>query len=298
MNPNILVTGSSGFIGGRLVDAFVDRYHVFAALRQGKSTLLDTKDASSVSYEDINSLSNKNFKAIIHCASLTPANCTCLDTIYQQNLSLTDIISSSIYHLRPEVFIFCSSVSVYGDVNGGILYPDSPYLNPGIYGQTKLDAENLFSKVCADLDIPCVHLRLPGVVGYGSHGNIISKIIHHFSTSSNETLALRNPDSLFNNIVPIPLLIDFVDLLLNQSSNNLQSFSTIPSAADPIPFRDVVQRLHSLFGISSTNNVVWKDSNDCSFFINCPDIFSHGYPKVSTIDIPSLLKLDIHQFTS
>ena len=52
--PGILVTGSSGFIGGRLVDAFVDRYHVFAALRQGKSTLLDTKDASSVSYEDIN----------------------------------------------------------------------------------------------------------------------------------------------------------------------------------------------------------------------------------------------------
>ena len=233
MNPNILVTGSSGFIGGRLVDAFVDRYHVFAALRQGKSTLLDTKDASSVSYEDINSLSNRNFKAIIHCASLTPANCTCSDTIYQQNLSLTDIISSSIYHLRPEVFIFCSSVSVYGDVNGGILYPDSPYLNPGIYGQTKLDAENLFSKVCADLDIPCVHLRLPGVVGYGSHGNIINKLFIHQPVLMRHWLCKI---VLYSIILSPFLLADFVDLLLNQSSNNLQSFSTIPSAADPIPF--------------------------------------------------------------
>ena len=294
----LLITGSSGFIGGRLLHSFSGQHDIYAPVRPGKTTLLENSSTSVIGYEDISSLSRDSFQAIIHCASLTPANCSNQKTIYQQNNSLTDSIRSAIHTIKPKLFIFCSSVSVYGDIYGGTLRLESPFNKPSIYGETKLLSENIFSKACEEVGVKCIILRLPGVVGFGSHGNIISKIVDHFSSNSDIPLSLKNPDSLFNNIVPIPLLIDFIDLLINQSLHDSDSFLTIPTASEPIPFREVVDRLSQLFNSNSSDNIVWSQSDNRSFTIDCDDVFARGYKKVSTLESLSLLKLDIHRFIS
>jgi nucleoside-diphosphate-sugar epimerase len=294
----LLITGSSGFIGGRLVHSLSGHYDVYAPVRTGKTILLEDSSPSVISYDDIPSLSGESFQALIHCASLTPANSSNQDIIYEQNLSLTESIRSAIHILKPKLFIFCSSVSVYGDIYGGKLNLESPYNNPSIYGKTKLLAENIFSKACDEVGVKCIILRLPGVVGFGSHGNIISKIVEHFCSKLDTPLSLKNPDSLFNNIVPIPLLIDFIDMLMTKSFDESQSFITIPSASEPIPFHDVVDRISQLFNSTPSQNIIWSQSDNRSFTINCDDVFARGYKQVSTLESLSLLKLDIHRFIS
>ena len=90
--------------------------------------------------------------------------------------------------------------------------PDTPVCEPDDYGRAKLFGEILLEDIASKVDeISAVSLRLPGVVGVGSHDNFLSKVVNDIFSGS--AIQAQNPDALFNNILPISDLCKFVELL-------------------------------------------------------------------------------------
>jgi len=97
-------------------------------------------------------------------------------------------------------FIFLSSISAYGKINKKILLESDQTTRPNVYGKSKMECEKLllsFSK--KKKYFKHITIRLPGVVGYGSHGNFISETTKKIL--NNERIKVKNKSSNFNNII-------------------------------------------------------------------------------------------------
>jgi nucleoside-diphosphate-sugar epimerase len=79
-------------------------------------------------------------------------------------------------------------------------------------------------------------IRLPGVVGPGSHDNFLSDTMAVLAAGG--TANVRNPDALFNNIVHIDDLAPFAVRLLSTLPPGHQV--TTIAAVDPLPIREVI----------------------------------------------------------
>jgi nucleoside-diphosphate-sugar epimerase len=96
----------------------------------------------------------------------------------------------------------------------------------------------------AHFGLRALSIRLPGVVGPGSHHNFLSDAMGRLAAG--ERISVRNPEAPFNNVVHIDDLAHFIDTL----------FKTLPpgnrvttvAAIDPLPVRDVVGMLQEAAG--------------------------------------------------
>ena len=71
-----------------------------------------------------------------------------------------------------EHFVFISSVSVYGIIEGVNIKEESPLLAEDAYGKSKIDAEAIVQQWCDSHNVICTILRLPLVVGENPPGNL------------------------------------------------------------------------------------------------------------------------------
>ena len=157
----ILITGASGFIGGFLVEAALQRgYDVWAGVRSGSSRenlqderirfinlRYDDQDELTEQFREIVSVSGA-WHFIIHNAGITKA----IDKsdFYKINALNTYTLIESLAKADccPEKFLLMSSLSSYGPGNEYSFRPisiDDEQFPNSIYGKSKLEAE-LFVK--------------------------------------------------------------------------------------------------------------------------------------------------------
>ncbi len=107
MRKSVLVTGSSGFIGKRLVEAL---------RRKGYNIVeFDVKNGNDLlSYEDCRNASRNCF-AVVHCAAILDEHSKAL---WKVNVEGTENIIKASSENRVERFIFLSTAGVYGNVKG------------------------------------------------------------------------------------------------------------------------------------------------------------------------------------
>jgi nucleoside-diphosphate-sugar epimerase len=72
----------------------------------------------------------------------------------------------------PKQFVFISSVSVYGLIEGENIDESHPLLALDPYGKSKIEAEKLVKEWCKERNVICTILRLPLVVGVNPPGNL------------------------------------------------------------------------------------------------------------------------------
>ncbi len=93
-------------------------------------------------------------------------------------------------------------MAVYGRVEDDVVDPDTPVREPNAYGRSKLACERLLADLSrAHSDLRALSIRLPGVVGPGSHDNFLSDTMTRLAAGQN--VVARTPDALFNNVVHI-----------------------------------------------------------------------------------------------
>ncbi len=169
----VLVTGATGFIGGRLVEKLVLEHGAVVrilvrdfrkAIRLGRFdvdlVLGDVTDAQVVS------AAARDCDVIFHCAFGAAG------TVQQQRAATVDgtrhLVDAAVA-AGVRRFVHVSTLSVYGDLTGDALTESAPRVRTGdVYGDTKLDAEEIVLNAHRTQKLAAVVLQ-PTVV-YGPFG--------------------------------------------------------------------------------------------------------------------------------
>ncbi|WP_286968646.1 NAD-dependent epimerase/dehydratase family protein [Flavobacterium sp. UBA4854] len=163
----VLLTGSSGFLGGFIKSSFVD-YEVFELNR----------NSGNYHYSLENEIPQfeHHFDLIIHSAGKAhsvPKTQIEKQAFYDINVKGTANLLEALKKTGlPNQFVFISSVSVYGLEEGKNIDESYPLLAKDAYGISKIEAEKLVQKWCNDNQVVCTILRLPLLVGKNPPGNL------------------------------------------------------------------------------------------------------------------------------
>ena len=176
MNPKILITGASGFIGSFIVEEAIKRgFDVWAAMRKSSSRqfLADDRihfiELNLASEEDLKQqLAGHSFDYVVHAAGVTK----CLDKrdFFRINTEGTQHLVRALVALDMPLkrFVYISSLSIMGAIREEQPYQEireSDEARPNTaYGESKLKAEQWLSMLNEKL-FPYVILRPTGVYG-------------------------------------------------------------------------------------------------------------------------------------
>ena len=119
----ILLTGISGFIGGRVAQYLLAKGHeIIAPVRKRTYRFNSNKNLLICSYDELSEIViNKEIDYLYHCASLTSVNCEDQDLIYKTNIELANLVANISAICRPKIIFFTSTISIYGQINTPIL---------------------------------------------------------------------------------------------------------------------------------------------------------------------------------
>jgi nucleoside-diphosphate-sugar epimerase len=243
----VLISGAGGFVGRHLAVAMAHKGHDVVALvrRQTWPPVLDQQKGVRIERADLaqaEPLPAGPFDAIIHCAAAIPSAVLDAAELFRVNVEGSHRFFEHGLHARAGTIIFCSSMAVYGSIDADVVDPDTPVHEPNAYGRSKLECERLLAELSrAHAGLRALSIRLPGVVGPGSHDNFLSDTMARLAAG--QAVDVRNPDALFNNVVHIDDFAHFVDTLLGALP--LGHRTTTIATDDPLPIREVVELLQA-----------------------------------------------------
>jgi nucleoside-diphosphate-sugar epimerase len=163
-----LLTGASGFLGKSIIKQLSSEFSLFSLSRTTGNFLF--------SLEHQIPLFDTSFDLVIHAAGKAhsvPKTEGEKKQFYDVNvLGTENLLKGLVASGVPKQFVFISSVSVYGQEEGCNIAEDFPLAAKDAYGLSKIEAEALVQKWCAQHNVVCTILRLPLLVGENPPGNL------------------------------------------------------------------------------------------------------------------------------
>jgi UDP-glucose 4-epimerase len=279
----LLISGAGGFVGGHLATAMADNGNdVVALVRRTAAKRLDRCENVRVAQVDLAdeaaSLPGGLFDAVIHCAAAIPSAVPDEAELIRINVEGSRRLFAHALDSGARVIVFCSSMAVYGNVTADTVGPDTPINAPGAYGRSKLQSEAMLAELChADAGLRALSIRLPGVVGPGSHHNFLSDTMQRLAAG--ESISVRNPEALFNNVVHIDDLGRFAGAVLTALPPGHRA--TTLAAVEPVPVREVVGILQQAAG--AAGEVQYRREGH-SFLVSSDHACSLGYQPPTVRD--------------
>ena len=166
-----------------------------------------------------------------------------------------DIINSNVIYLQRVAnyakrnkigeLIFFSAASVYGNQNKENVAENDCVVDPNIYGVSKLLGEKLLRET--SLNVLC--LRLPAVLGLKNKTNFLSRC--YVKLKNNEDIELTNPERLFNNLISIENIFDFLKNLVFKKKHDVVNLAAKKEMTIIEIVKLMKERLQSTSGIIS-----------------------------------------------
>lgn len=167
----ILVTGSSGFIGSHLCRHIQNEGNqvVGVDLKGEETEMCDLKVKQNL--EEI--FDNHNFDLVYHLASSTSVSESMTNSMqhYRNNTISTLSLLDTMIKYGVEDIVFTSSVSVYGECGSEAKESEEPSPK-SIYSSSKVACENLLKVYKSEFNINPIIYRFANVVGPSCHGVI------------------------------------------------------------------------------------------------------------------------------
>ena len=164
----ILISGASGFLGKYITAHFNSlNFNVDTIGRSKKNTII-------ANFENKLSIFNSYF-LVVHAAGKAhsiPYTEKESSEFFNINVIGTSNFLEGLSKSIPKQFVFISSVSVYGLVEGENIDESHLLLANDPYGKSKIEAENIVKKWCDSHNVICTILRWPLVVGSNPPGNL------------------------------------------------------------------------------------------------------------------------------
>lgn len=163
-----LLTGASGFLGKLIIKQLSSEFSLFSLSRTTGNFLF--------SLEHQIPLFDTSFDLVIHAAGKAhsvPKTQEEKRQFYDVNVVGTqNLLKGLEVSGVPKQFVVVSSVSVYGQEHGSNITEHFPLEATDAYGLSKIEAEALVQKWCAQHNVVCTILRLPLLVGENPPGNL------------------------------------------------------------------------------------------------------------------------------
>lgn len=285
----VLISGAGGFIGKHLALAMARSGHDIVGLaRRRWSSIFDRENTIRIACADLageDALPAGPFDAVIHCAAAIPSAVPDEAELTRINVDGSRRLFEHAIGCGAGVIVFCSSMAVYGRIVADLVDRDTPINEPGNYGRSKLVSESKLAELSrARAGLRALSIRLPGIVGPGSHDNFLSDTMSVLGAGG--TANVRNPDALFNNVVHIDDLARFAETVLSALPAGHQV--TTIGAVDPLPVRDVVGLLQTVAGPGA---VVRYRQEGHSFLISSEHARTLGYR-------PATVRDSVHRFAT
>jgi UDP-glucuronate 4-epimerase len=173
---NILVTGGAGLIGMPLRQALRARGHDVTAIDVTNYGRSDA-DLTLMSFNNVEALkalfAARRIEAVAHCGALSGPMMARDDPMkmVEINIDGTARLLEEARLGRIARFVFCSSISVYGDVGEAPITETTPLAPTSVYGASKVAGEQLIRGFSAQFGVDGVSLRIARVYGPYRRGN-------------------------------------------------------------------------------------------------------------------------------
>lgn len=167
---NVLLTGAAGLIGMALRPILAARRHRVTATditRFGR----DDPELQLVPLDDAAALDalvrHDGIEAIVHCGAISGPMMARGEPLRMvaANIDATAMLLDVARRHSMRRFVFCSSISVYGDVGAATITEATPLRPTSVYGATKVACEQLIRGFAAEYGVEGVSLRIARVYG-------------------------------------------------------------------------------------------------------------------------------------
>lgn len=278
----VCVTGTGGFVGQHMASHLDAAGHTVVSVARGEKPASLASAITHLSADLLDPVPiSSSLDALVHCAAVIPARCPDAQSIIDQNRLITENIASAAIAAGAQRIVYMSSMAVYGQVSVDVVDDATMPIDPAPYGIAKHIGEEVMETACRAAGIsPPVSLRLPGVVGPGSHDNFLSGAMARIRAG--EEVAARNPDGPFNNILFVGDLCRFVANLL-ASDNWPDEPQAVPIAAkDTLTIDGVLRAMFE--GSGQQPAITYSDPPGHAFVIDSGRAQSMGYQPRSVLD--------------
>lgn len=167
----ILITGANGFLARSIVDFLSSKaYEIIGLVR--RDGVVSGNNFVKV-YSDLETLlSNENgFSAIFHLAAFIPYGA--MDKPSQQLIESNIVLTSKLVSSYPDArFVYASSTAVYGRPSVLPIEVESAFVNPDLYGLSKLAGEAIVRN-----HLNYAIIRFSSIIGPGLKSNSFIPII-------------------------------------------------------------------------------------------------------------------------
>jgi nucleoside-diphosphate-sugar epimerase len=224
---NILITGSTGFVGSRLMIYLEEKGHTVWGIDNSNHCLRDVHPHNTFgdirNVEDFDVFKDKDINMIIHCAASKHDFGISTDEYYSNNEYGTEVVMHFAKDQKVKKIIYYSTVSCYGHEavpcdESGPLIPDNEY------GASKLAGEKVIEKyVTEDPELEVFFLR-PSII-YGPNNfanmyNLIAMQHRKFWVTIGEGSHIKSMVSLEN-------LIDMTYWCFDRFKPGIQIYNTL-----------------------------------------------------------------------
>ena len=237
----ILVTGASGFVGGAIATELAAANHQIIGVVNRRQSLRPIQNVELIQAD----LSREwafagPVDCVIHASAVLPHDrYDASELISGNEAMMTELVRWSAREGAQRI-INLSSLAVYGQNSAApILSADTPVEPDTPYAKGKMAAELILTEATRSTPASGITLRLPAVVGTGSHHNFPSNSLAN--VVNGKPLSITNPNSLYNHIVHVRELCRFVTQLLK--SGFPAHACCVLGSSEPITIRRFVEAM-------------------------------------------------------
>jgi UDP-glucose 4-epimerase len=234
---HILVTGGSGFLGGRLVSK-LSKYKSYSVVSGSRKPQPGLAKAHNVGWSRLDLSDNasieracKGVDVLIHLAGLDASTCAALPkTAFNINTIGTAKILEAAGKCGVSQFIYISTAHVYGENLRSLVNENSATINPSIYGSSHLAAEHVAFQASKKnmMNVTCLRLSNGFGVPAFPETNCWSLLINSFCKEAAETgkITIYSPIDFERNFVSVSHFESVVLRLINCEGRQ-QNFNVV-----------------------------------------------------------------------
>lgn len=220
---------------------------------------------------------DENYDIFIYSAAVTSSRHETIEKYVQDNVVAAVSVVNFCREHNIKRIIYLSTDEIYGELNTDVVTDKAIMVNPNLYAATKYLAE----KIIIESGISYYILRSPSIVGKVWGKGFIYNLIS--DARNNKKLTLYNMERMFNNIVDIDDLTDFIIRLCDCGQLDKNELFLLGNT-EKLQLKEIVSHVMALCNSTSVIDNIETDQKRY-FTLDVSKAVEYGYSskKLKTI---------------